>query len=115
MVHDALKYLASSKTVLMWLVIALLGFVALLITLAVLVAFGVQNPYLNDFYNLLTGGGIGGTIRNVISDGVMPRIPQAVGAAKDPQVAIESPQPMVKNESPASYIPPISTYGGQSS
>lgn len=96
MIKDALDFLASSKTILLWIVIVLVGFLALMITLVVLVAFDVENPYLNEFYNLLTGGGIGGTARNIISDGIMPRVPQAVAANKQPSIAIESPQPMAK-------------------
>lgn len=93
--------LFSSKTMKLWIVIMIIAFVAFLISLGVAVAFN-RDPFalLTALYSLLGGGGLSGTARNVISDGVMPRVPQYAAAKVDPNVALQAPTTLRHSEGP---------------
>lgn len=92
----ALDYITSSKSLILVLMLVVLGMFVFIFATVILLVFGERTPfdYLAEFYQLEIAGGGAGVTRNIISDGVMPRIPQAVGAAKDPQVAIQPPVSM---------------------
>lgn len=97
MIKDALKELVSAKTLTLWLILAGMALFAFVLLVAVDIIWGKTfDGYFNSTLEFLGLAGGGGTARNVISDGVMPRIPMAVGARSDPSVATQSPQPMVK-------------------
>jgi len=102
---QAVDYVTSSKTLIIWLVLALLALIFAAGSFAVLLIFDKENPYLNDVLNFFSIAGGGSTARNVISDGVMPRLPQMVGANRDPSVAIQSPMTMTHAQGPASDSP----------
>lgn len=107
MTRDAIRYLASSKTLLMWLAIFFFAFAAIMFATSMAILFGVQVPWMNDFFQLLGIGGGASSARNVVSDGIMPRVPQAFAARSDPSVALGSPAPMVKLQPPT--VPAAST------
>lgn len=92
--RDAVKYLLSSKTLLLWIFIFFVALAAIILATVLAWAVGIEMPYLDRFFDLLEWGGTGGTARNVISDGVMPRVPQITGAWHKPEVALGSPQSM---------------------
>lgn len=93
--------LFSSKTMKLWIVIMIIAFIAFLVALGVAVAFD-RDPFalLTALYSLLGGGGVSGTARNVISDGVMPRVPQYAAAKVDPSIALQAPITMKHSEGP---------------
>lgn len=95
----------------LWIVIMVIAFLAFLISLGVAVAFD-RDPFalLTALYSLLGGGGLSGTARNVINDGVMPRVPQYAAAKVDPNIALQAPVTMRHSEGPlATPTPPVHT------
>lgn len=107
MIKSATGYLFSSKTMLLWIAIFAFALIAIIFASAVLIIWGKDiGPYLDKLFDVFTWGGAGGTARNVISDGVAPRIPQAVAAVKEPSVAVQAPQPMQARPQPVA-LPPV--------
>lgn len=114
LLHDTLRSLFSSKTLILWVVICLLALLVMIMAAVVYITTGTDiGSYVDKFYSILEWGGAGGTARNIISDGVMPRVPQAVGAIKDPNVATVPPMSMKLSDPPPSaaiategFIPP---------
>lgn len=110
-VEDAVDYILSSKTLAFIGVMTLLLMFAFLIGTVMINLLKWESPVssgeLIEAWKWATGAG---TTRNIISDGVMPRIPQVVGANKEPSVAVQSPKSMeLSNPSVKSgggYIPP---------
>lgn len=76
----------------------LIAFLLILSTIAY--NFGWEVPYVQDFIELVKWGIGFATGRNIISDGVMPRVPQAIGANRDPSVSIQSPKSMSMSNRP---------------
>lgn len=95
MIKSALEQMFSAKTLTLWIVLALIALIAFFLVVAVTVIFHINLEALfQSFLAFLGIGGGAGTTRNVISDGIAPRVPMAIGARTDPSVALGSPTPM---------------------
>lgn len=117
MLSKALSDLFSAKTMTMWLALALIAFLAFLVVVIVSVIYKVNfEGYLQDLLAFLGVGGSAGTARNVLSDGLAPRVPMAIAAQTDPSIALGSPSPMtLKPPAPTNYAaPPVAPTGGTS-
>lgn len=110
---DAIDYVFSSKTLIFIFMMTVLLVLAFVVVSAAINA-GLQVPVtadqLIDAWKWATGAG---TARNVISDGVAPRMAQTVGAMKDPSVANLPVRPMestvesvTEAAAPTFYVPP---------
>jgi hypothetical protein len=91
----AWNYVTSSKSLIFTLIIIAVGVLAF-VGASIADALGESTPMDNieKLYYLLFGGNTAGVTRNIISDGIMPRVPQAIGASHNPQIALESPTSM---------------------
>lgn len=95
MIAKALAEVFSAKTLTFWIILALIGFAAFVVVAVVAIAFGEKLDGLYQAFLAFLGiGGAGGTTRNVISDGIAPRVPMAIAARTEPLVALGSPTPM---------------------
>lgn len=95
MIKKALEDVFSAKTLTLWIILAFIAFLAFIVVVVVAVVFQKNLDSLFQALLAFLGvGGTGGTARNVISDGVMPRVPMAIAARTDPSVALGSPTPM---------------------
>lgn len=115
MLSKALTDLFSAKTMTLWLALAFIAFLAFLVVVVVSVIYKVNfEGYLQDLLAFLGVGGSAGTARNVLSDGLAPRVPMAIAAQTDPSIALGSPSPMTLKPAPTNYAaPPVAPTGGQ--
>lgn len=95
MIGDALKQLFSAKSMTITLICIGAAVFAFMVCCAILVAFNKDIfNHLVELYASIFGGNVTAVGRNVISDGIAPRIPMAIAARTDPSVALGSPTPM---------------------
>lgn len=106
MVAKALGAVFSAKTLTFWIILAAIGFLGFVVIAVVAVAFGEKLESLYQSLLAFLGvAGAGGTTRNVISDGIAPRVPMAIAARTEPLVALGSPTPMSDNPAPLPSLP----------
>ena len=63
----------GSRTLRWWLILLAIALGVILFATAMQQA-GVKVPYVSEFFNLLGVGGGAGTARNIVTDGIMPKL-----------------------------------------
>lgn len=107
--HQPAPSLFSSLTVKVGLVLVAVAFAAIFAA-AALAQAGIEVPLVSDFIDFLKVifGSI--TARNTITDGIMPRIPQAVAANKEGTAALTISTAAPQPAAPVAPTPTVAPY-----